>query len=135
MMTYKVAILGQDTYENVNRVKQHIYNWKENFHDNLEIVSGGGKYGVEKNVKNICLEFGIKYTEFPPFHYKWNQYCQQPRFKYGKKYNVKHFFVQNKLIVEYVDLVIFFTEDEEITKIKDLKRLVEKQKKPLIIKS
>jgi hypothetical protein len=37
--------------------------------------------------------------------------------------------------VEYVDLVIFFTEDEEITKIKDLKRLVEKQKKSLIIKS
>ena len=48
---------------------------------------------------------------------------------------MKHFFVQNKLIVEYVDLVIFFTEDEEITKVKDLKRLVEKQKKSLILKS
>ena len=44
-MTYKVAILGQDTYENVNRVKKHIYNWKENFYDKLEIVSGGGRYG------------------------------------------------------------------------------------------
>ena len=47
----------------------------------------------------------------------------------------KNFFVQNKLIVEYVDLVIFFTEDEKITKVKDLKRLVEKQKKSLILKS
>jgi len=135
MMTYKVAILGQDTYENVNRVKKHIYNWKENFYDKLEIVSGGGRYGVEKNVREICLEFGIKYTEFPPFHYQWNQHCHLPVFKYGKKYNVKHFFVQNKLIVDYVDLIIFFTEDEEITKINDLKRLVEKQKKSLILKS
>ena len=44
-------------------------------------------------------------------------------------------FVQNKLIVEYVDLVIFFTEDEKITKVNDLKRLVEKQNKSLILKS
>jgi len=135
MITYKVAILGQDTYENVGKIKKHIFNWRENFYDKLEIVSGGGKYGVEKNVKEICLEFGIEYTEFPPFHYKWNQYCHLPIFKYDKKYNVKHFFVQNKLIVEYVDLVIFFTEDEKITKINDLKRLVEKQNKSLILKT
>ena len=135
MMTYKVAILGQDTYENVNRVKQHIYNWKENFHDNLEIVSGGGKYGVEKNVKNICLEFGIKYTEFPPFHYKWNQYCILPEHKYNKRYNMKHYFVQNKIIVDSVDLVVFFESGEETTKLKDLKRYTEKQKKSLVIKS
>jgi len=134
-MTYKVAILGQDTYENVSKVKKHIFNWKENFYDKLEIVSGGGKFGVERNVKDICLEFGIKYTEIPPFHYKWNQYCYLPSFKYGKKYNVKHFFVQDKLIVEYVDIIIFFTDDENITKAETLKKLVEKQKKLLIFKS
>ena len=135
MITYKVAILGQDTYENVGKIKKHIFNWRENFYDKLEIVSGGGKYGVEKNVKEICLEFGIEYTEFPPFHYKWNQYCYLPIFKYDKKYNVKHFFVQDKLIVDYVDVVIFFTDDENITEAETLKKLVEKQKKLLIFKS
>ena len=85
--------------------------------------------------KDICLEFGIKYTEFAPFHYEWNQYCYPPRFKYGKKYNVKHFFVQDKLIVEYVDVVIFFTDDENITKAETLKKLVEKQKKLLVFKT
>ena len=68
MTTYKVAILGQDTYENVSKVKKHLYNWRENFGDSLEIVSGGGKYGVEKNVREICIEFGISYSEIPPFH-------------------------------------------------------------------
>ena len=135
MMTYKVAILGQDTYENVGKIKKHIFNWKMNLYDKLEIVSGGGKYGVEKNVREICLEFGIEYTEFPPFHYKWNQYCYLPMFKYNKKYNVKHFFVQDKLIVDYVDVIIFFTNDENITEAETLKKLVEKQKKLLIFKS
>ena len=59
MTTYKVAILGQDTYENVSKVKKHLYNWKENFGDSLEIVSGGGKYGVEKNVRDICIELAL----------------------------------------------------------------------------
>ena len=135
MTTYKVAILGQDTYENVSKLKKHIYNWKENFGDSLEIVSGGGKYGVEKNVREICVDFGVSYSEIPPFHYKWNQDCIYPQSRYNKNYNIKYFFVQNKLIVEYVDLVIFFTEDEKITKVKDLKKLVEKQNKSLILKS
>ena len=63
------------------------------------------------------------------------QDCIYPQSRYNKNYNIKYFFVQNKLIVEYVDLVIFFTEDEKITKVNDLKRLVEKQNKSLILKS
>ena len=47
----------------------------------------------------------------------------------NKKYNMKHYFVQNKIIVDSVDLVVFFENDKETTKIKDLKRYTEKQKK------
>ena len=96
---------------------------------------GGGKYGAEKYVKEFCLEFGIQYQEIPPFHYKWNQYCILPEHKYNKKYNMKHYFVQNKIIVDSVDLVVFFESGEETTKLKDLKRYTEKQKKSLVIKS
>ena len=48
---------------------------------------------------------------------------------------MKHYFVQNKLIVDGVDLVVFFENDKETTKIKDLKRYTEKQKKSLVIKT
>ena len=41
----------------------------------------------------------------------------------------------HKLIVEYVDVVIFFTDDENITKAETLKKLVEKQKKLLVFKT
>ena len=81
------------------------------------------------------MEFGIQYQEIPPFHYKWNQYCILPEHKYNKKYNMKHYFVQNKLIVDSVDLVVFFENDKETTKLKDLKRYTEKQKKSLVIKT
>ena len=127
----KVAILGSDTYENVNKIKNHIYLWKEDFGKNLFVISGGGKYGAEKYVKEICLEFDINYQEIPPFHYKWNQYCLLGEHKYNKKY----YFVQNKLIVDSVDLVVFFESGGETTKIKDLKRYTEKQKKSLVIKT
>ena len=42
---------------------------------------------------------------------------------------------ENKIIVDSVDLVIFFESGEETTKIKDLKRYTEKQKKSLVIKT
>ena len=130
-----VAILGSDTYENIKKIKNHIYLWKQDFGDNLTIVGGGGKYGAEKYVKEFCLEFDIEYQEIPPFHYKWNQYCILPEHKYNKKYNMKHYFVQNKIIVDSVDLVVFFENDKETTKLKDLKRYTEKQKKSLVIKT
>ena len=37
-----VAILGSDTYENIKKIKNHIYLWKQDFGDNLTIVGGGG---------------------------------------------------------------------------------------------
>lgn len=130
-----VAILGDDTYENDKKIKDHIYIWKNELKEKLTIISGGGKYGTEKYVKEICLEFDINYKEIPPFHYKWNQYCLLGESKYNKNYNIKHYFVQNKLIVDSVDLVVFFKKDEESVKLKDLKRITEKQKKSLVIKS
>jgi|TARA_B100001094_G_scaffold25209_1_gene21082 hypothetical protein len=131
----KVAILGSDTYENIKKIKNHIYLWKEDFGEKLVVISGGGKYGAEKYVKEICLEFDINYQEIPPFHYKWNQYCLLGEHKYNKNYNIKHYFVQNKLIVDSVDLVVFFESGDKNTKLKDLKRYTEKQKKSLFIKS
>lgn len=130
-----VAILGSDTYENIKKIKNHIYLWKEDFGKSLVVVSGGGKYGAERYVKEICLEFDINYQEIPPFHYKWNQYCILPEHKYNKRYNMKHYFVQNKIIVDSVDLVVFFESGKETTKLKDLKRYTEKQKKSLVIKT
>ena len=35
--------------------------------------------------------------------------------KYGKEYNVKHFFIRNEAIIKYSDGVVAFVKDKEIT--------------------
>ena len=38
-----VAILGSDTYENIKKIKNNIYLWKEDFGKSLVVIGGGGK--------------------------------------------------------------------------------------------
>ena len=61
------------------------------------------------------MEFGVKYTEFPPYHHPHNSYCVETKFKYGKEYNVKHFFIRNESIVKYSDAIVAFIKDGVLT--------------------
>ncbi len=81
----------------------------------IEVVSGGAKFGADKYAKEYALDFGIKYTEFPPYHEQHNPYCVESKFKYGREYNVKHFFIRNEAIVKYSDGIVAFVTDGEIT--------------------
>ena len=68
---------------------------------------------VDRNLpdgfKNV-LEFDMKYVEFPPRHYTYNQHCILDQSHYGKKYFPKNFYDRNKQIVEYSDYVVFDAE-------------------------
>ena len=81
----------------------------------MEVVSGGAKFGADKYAKEYALEFGVKYTEFPPYHEPHNSYCIENQFKYGKEYNVKYFFIRNESIIKYSDGVVAFITNGELT--------------------
>ena len=81
----KVAIIGSRSYTNSRKVKEFIHKLKENFNDELEIVSGGQKEGSDGYAKKYALEFDVKYSEFPPQHYSHNMHCVRPNYEYGKK--------------------------------------------------
>ena len=68
-------------------LKEFIHKLKENFNDELEIVSGGQKEGSDGYAKKYALEFDVKYSEFPPQHYSHNMHCVRPNYEYGKKYS------------------------------------------------
>ena len=51
----KVGIVGSRQYTNKLKVKEFIYKLKEKFEDNVEIVSGGCKYGADKYAKKYGL--------------------------------------------------------------------------------
>ena len=107
-MTMKVAIVGSRKYTNKRRIQEFIYKLREKYGEELEIVSGGQKQGADGYAKKYALEFDVKYSEFPPAHYQYNQHCVLESFKYGKPYAVWHYHTRNKEIAEYVDVMIAF---------------------------
>mgnify|MGYP001300466086 FL=1 len=104
----KIAIVGSRKYDNKIKIKEFIFKCKELFGDNLEIVSGGCKYGADKFAKQASVELDLKYVEFPPAHFTHNQHCIREAYNYGKPYAVWHYFERNKEIAEYSDMIVGF---------------------------
>ena len=104
----KVAIVGSRKYDNKLKIKEFIFQCKEQFGEKLEIVSGGCKYGADKFAKQVSMELDLRYVEFPPAHFPHNQFCVREAFNYGKPYAVWNYFKRNKEIVEHSDKVVAF---------------------------
>ena len=107
----KIGIVGSRGYTNKQKVKDLVFEIKEKYGDEVEIVSGGQKDGADGLAKKYALEFNVKYVEFPPSHYSWNMHCKLPATKYNKPYYVSNYFKRNKQIAEYSDIVIAFIPD------------------------
>lgn len=104
----RVGIVGSREYTNRRKIKEFVYKLKEKFGEDVEIISGGQKQGADGYAKKFALEFDMKYVEFPPRHYTYNQHCILEESHYGKRYYPKNFFDRNKQIVEYSDYIVAF---------------------------
>ena len=107
----KIGIVGSRGYTNKQKIKDLIFKIKEIHGDEVEIVSGGQREGVDGFAKKFALEFDMSYVEFPPSHYTWNMHCKLSAVKYKKPYYVSNYFKRNKQIAEYSDIVIAFIPD------------------------
>ena len=104
----KVAIVGSRKYTNKRRVQEFVFKLKERYGDELEIVSGGQKQGADGYAKKYAIEFDVKYSEFPPAHYQYNQHCVLESYNYSKPYAVWHYHERNSNLVAYSDVVTAF---------------------------
>jgi len=104
-----LGIVGSRAYRNSSRIKAVIEKYIEKFGaENLSIVSGGCPDGADFLAKNLALDMGLDYKEFPPAHSKHNSYCVLPPENYNKPYHVSNFFVRNGQIAEYVEHLLAF---------------------------
>ena len=103
-----VAIVGSRKYTNKSKIREFIFKLKEQFGDEVEIVSGGQQFGADGYAKKSALEFDMKYAEFPPSHYSHNMHCVLEVNNYNKPYYVSNYFKRNRQIVEYSDVVVAF---------------------------
>jgi predicted Rossmann fold nucleotide-binding protein DprA/Smf involved in DNA uptake len=131
----KVAIVGSRQYTNKRRIQEFIYKLKEKYGDESEIVSGGQKDGADGYAKKYALELDVKYTEFPPVHYTYNQHCVLESYKYGKPYAVWHYHDRNKQIAEYCDVMVAFIPKDISSKGTEsaIKEANKREKKVVII--
>ena len=107
----KIGIVGSRSYTDRRKVKDLIFNIKEKYGDEVEIVSGGQPKGADGLAKKYALEFDLKYVEFPPSHYNHNMHCKLPATQYNKPYYVSNFFKRNKQIAEYSNIIVAFIPD------------------------
>ena len=131
----KVAIVGSRRYTNKKRIQEFIFKLRDKYGDKLEIVSGGQKEGADGYAKKYALEFDVKYSEFPPVHYTYNQHCVLESYKYGRPYAAWHYHDRNKEIAEYSDVMAAFIPKNTISKGTEsaLKQAIKKEKKYCII--
>ena len=134
-MTMKIAIVGSRKYTNKRKIQDFIFHLKKQFGDELEIVSGGQKYGADGYAKKFALEFDVKYSEFPPSHYPHNMYCVRPKHRYGLPYPGKwSYHKRNEEIVDYCDKLVAFCPDGKVSSgTKSALTLCERGKKKYII--
>ncbi len=130
----RVGIVGSRTYTNRRKIREFVYKLKEQLGDKVEIVSGGQKLGADGYAKKYALEFDMKYVEFPPRHYTYNQHCILDADHYGKKYYPRNFFDRNRQIVEYSDYIVAFMPKDNYTNgTMDTIKEAQKTKKKVII--
>ena len=72
----KIGIVGSRTYTNKKIVKDLVFEIKQKYGAEVEIVSGGQKLGADGYAKKYALEFDLDYVEFPPVHYTHNIHCK-----------------------------------------------------------
>ena len=130
-MRTRIAIVGSRVYTNNIKIKNFIFKLKEKYKDEVEIVSGGQPQGVDGYAKKYALEFNCKYVEFNPAHTVYNFYSALNENYYGKQYSPKHFFIRNKMLAKYCDIVIGFIpngikSDGTINTITEAKKLNKK---------
>ena len=133
-MKTKIGIVGSRTYTNKRKVKDLIFEIKEKYGNTVEVVSGGQRDGADGYAKKFALEFDVKYSEFPPTHYKHNIHCVEPAYKYGKAYYKNNYHKRNEQIAMYSDKVVAFCPDGKVSSgTKSALKYCEEHKKKYII--
>ena len=59
-MTMKVAIVGSRRYTNRRKIQEFIHKLKQKWGKEVEIVSGGQKFGADGYAKKYALELDVK---------------------------------------------------------------------------
>lgn len=117
-----VAITGCRLYEDKRKIKQFIFKLKEQFGEDVHVLSAGSKSGPDIYAKKYSLDFGLNYTEYNPTFTSYTLYSRFTKESYGKPYHVSQFHRRNDIMVEECDFLVCFMYDS--SPIKNIEGLI-----------
>tara|TARA_R110000744_G_scaffold30351_2_gene71905 strand:- start:8060 stop:8461 length:402 start_codon:yes stop_codon:yes gene_type:complete len=131
----KIGIIGSTKYENKRKIKETIFSLQKKLGNDLIIFGAGDSDGAGKYAKKYALELGCKYVEVNPSHTPKNLYSYMREDWYGKTFNIKNFFVRNKILAKSIDKLIAFvhTGDNAKGTVSTVNYAVEFNKKVIVI--
>ena len=106
----KIALIGDEKYENRGELKETIFKLKQKFGEDLTIITRGKKNGVEKWVRKYALEMNLKYIEFNAAHTSRTLYSGMEDEYYDKPYHPTQPLHQYDCIVHNSDKIVYFGE-------------------------
>jgi len=106
----KIALIGDEKYENRGELKETIFKLKQKFGEDLTIITRGKNNGVEKWVRKYALEMNLKYIEFNAAHTSRTLYSGMEDEYYDKPYHPTQPLHQYDCIVHNSDKIVYFGE-------------------------
>lgn len=127
----KVGIIGPKEAFAKNKIQVLLKRLKEQFGQNLEIISGGNKTGIEYEAKKVTLELNLPYKEFNPSYTGENMYSALNEDYYGKGFHPTHESDRYRRLIRTCERLIIFNDglDKEIL---GAKRYAEKNGKKFV---
>jgi hypothetical protein len=99
MNKIKILITGSKNYNNKMQIKEFLFKFKKNFNnlnnDNYKIASLSNNLGADKYIKKYCIEFGLNYGEFNPYHEQHKLYSIMPKYLFNKNYHYKNIIIRD----------------------------------------
>ncbi len=129
----KVGIIGDNEYENKIKIKEILFNLKQKYGTDVEIVSRGSIQGAERYIKKYALELGLSYKEFNPPHSTYNLYSAMNESFYNKPYKPFNFILRDKIFSSYVDVCFCLTARNNSPSIKTCLEHLDKNNKKYVI--
>jgi hypothetical protein len=109
----RIGVTGTNTYENKRKIKDFIFKLS-NVDEEVVVVGIGDKNGADRHVRRYALEMGMTYKEANLPHTTPTLYSMMNEGFYNKPYNVRNFFVRNKVYAKYIDRLVVF-DDSSMT--------------------
>ena len=130
----KIGLTGSVTYENKIKIKEFIYNLKQKYGSDFQIISLGDKQGADKYVKKYALELGCNYGEMNPPHTVKNLYSVLNESFYEKPFSPKYISIRDKIYATTVDIAVIFDNNPTMeTKIKNIFNSLKRANKKTVV--